>query len=517
MLTGCRSGRRAGGKEQAKVSVRVRYAPSPTGHLHIGGARTALFNWLYARHCGGTFILRFEDTDRARQVERAEEKMIRSLRWLGLDWDEGPDVGGPCGPYRSTDRLPVYREHAARLLETGWAYRCYCSPEELEAEREQMRVRGEMPRYSGKCRHLTRRDWDRLDAEGRPYTVRFRVPEGRTLRFRDLVHGDVSFESDGIGDFVILKSDGMPTYNFAVVVDDGLMRISHVIRGQEHLSNTPNQILIYEALGWEPPAFAHVSLILNESGKKLSKRDESVAQFIEQYEALGYVPEAMVNYLALLGWSPGGEREMFSLPELVEQFSLERVGKSGAVFDPQKLRWMNAQYLRRRKDEELLDLCWPHLVQAGLADPHSGPEGRERMLALVRLYRDEMEYAAQLPELASWLVEGTGEMGPAEEEALSSPAASVAVTAFYREAETLPAWTPAEIQNALKRVQKATGLKGRALFMPVRVAVTRRGHGPGLPEVLAFLGRETVLNRLRSLVGERWADQVDIQTQGETR
>ncbi|MBX6394780.1 MAG: glutamate--tRNA ligase [Alicyclobacillaceae bacterium] len=498
------------------VSVRVRYAPSPTGHLHIGGARTALFNWLFARHHGGAFILRFEDTDRARQVPQAEEKMIRALRWLGLDWDEGPDVGGPYGPYRSMERLDIYRRHVEQLLDRGLAYRCYCSPEELEAERETMRRRGEMPRYSGKCRSLTEKDWARFDAEGRPFTIRFRVPAGQVVRFVDLVRGEVRFESDGIGDFVILKSDGVPTYNFAVTVDDYLMRITHVIRGEEHLSNTPNQLLLYQALGFEPPAFAHVSLILNESGKKLSKRDESIVQFVEQYEALGYVPEAMINYLALLGWSPGGEREIFSLQELIRVFSLERVGKSGAVFDPQKLRWMNGHYLRERSDEELLSLCWPHMVAAGFVPPDASPERRAWCLRVVRLYRDQLEYAAQLPELAGWLKDPEAP-GPGEEEVLDDPSAGAAVAAFYSEAVALVDWTPEQIQAAFKRVQKTTGLRGRGLYMPVRVAATGRAHGPELPEVLALLGRETVLNRLRSLLMDRWKEQLDLVEKSETR
>jgi nondiscriminating glutamyl-tRNA synthetase len=330
------------------------------------------------------------------------------------------------------------------------------------------------------------------------------------------VRGEVRFESDGIGDFVILKSDGIPTYNFAVTVDDHLMRITHVIRGEEHLSNTPNQLLLYQALGFEPPAFAHVSLILNESGKKLSKRDESIVQFVEQYEALGYVPEAMINYLALLGWSPGGEREIFSLQELIREFSLERVGKSGAVFDPQKLRWMNGHYLRGRSDEELLALCWPHLVAAGFVPAEANPEQRAWCLRVVRLYRDQLEYAAQLPELAAWLKDPEAP-GPGEEEVLNDPSAGKALAAFYNEAVALSDWTAEQIQAAFKRVQKTTGLRGRGLFMPVRVAATGRAHGPELPETLALLGRETVLNRLRSLLESRWKEQMDIVEQSETR
>ncbi|MDI3258090.1 MAG: glutamate--tRNA ligase [Kyrpidia sp.] len=481
------------------VRIRVRYAPSPTGHLHIGGARTALFNWLFARRHGGAMILRIEDTDRARQIPGAEDKMIEALRWLGLDWDEGPDVGGAHGPYRSTERLHLYRPLVNRLLEEKKAYRCYCTQEELTAEREQMRRRGLMPRYSGRCRGLTEDDWRRLDAEGREFTVRFRVPEGQRIEFEDLVRGRVAFDSDGIGDFVIVKSDGIPTYHFAVTVDDHLMEISHVIRGEEHLSNTAGQLLLYRAFGFPPPIFAHVPLILNESGKKLSKRDETIVQFVEQYRDLGYVPEAVVNDLALLGWSPGDDREILSLKELVREFSFDRVGKSGAVFDPRKLRWMNAHYLRGLSDEELLELCWPHLVAAGLAGSSAGAEDRQWALRAVQLYRDQLEYGAQLPELAGWL-KNPPAPGPEEEEILKESSAQRAVAAFYQEVSNLSDWSPEEIQAVFKRVQKATGLRGRGLFMPVRAAATGRIHGPELARVLSLLGRDVVLPRLRDLL-----------------
>ncbi len=499
MLTDCQ-GIRPGEEGPIGVRIRVRYAPSPTGHLHIGGARTALFNWLFARQSGGQMVLRIEDTDRSREVAGAEGKMVDALRWLGLDWDEGPDIGGKFGPYRSMERLDLYRSLVNRLLEDGRAYPCYCTPEELEAEREEMRRRGVMPRYSGRCRHLTAAERRRFAAEGRPFTVRFRVPEGQTVSFDDLVHGTVSFETNGIGDFVIVKSDGIPTYNFAVAVDDHLMQISHVIRGEEHLSNTAIQLLVYDALGFTPPRFAHVPLILNESGKKLSKRDESVVQFVEQYRDLGYVPEAVVNYLALLGWSPVGEREFLSLEELVQEFSLDRVGKSGAVFDPVKMRWLNAHYMRGRSDEELLKLCLPHLVAAGLLSDPPSAEDLEWARRAVELYRDQLEYAAQLPELAGWL-KSLPDPDPEGERILEDPSARRAADAFYQEVSALSEWTPDGIHAAFKRVQKTTGLRGRQLFMPIRVAVTGRTHGPELPKVLDLLGREVVLGRLREYAG----------------
>lgn len=287
--------------------VRVRYAPSPTGHLHIGGARTALFNYLYARHFNGKFIIRIEDTDIKRNVEGGEYNQLEYLKWLGIEWDESIDVGGEYGPYRQTERLDIYEKYWRELLDKGLAYKCYCTEEELERSREEQMARGEAPKYSGRCRHLTDEERKRFEAEGRKPTIRFRVPEGKVYAFDDMVKGRVSFDSDGIGDFVIVKQNGIPTYNFAVTIDDHLMKISHVLRGEEHISNTPKQLMLYEAFGWEAPVFAHMTLIVGENRKKLSKRDESVIQFVEQYRDLGYLPEALLNFIALLGWSPEGE------------------------------------------------------------------------------------------------------------------------------------------------------------------------------------------------------------------
>ena len=279
--------------------VRVRYAPSPTGHLHIGNARTALFNYLYARSKGGKFIIRIEDTDASRNIEGGESSQLKYLEWLGLDWDEGVDVGGDFGPYRQSERNDLYKKRYDELLEKDLAYKCYCTPEELEAEREAQTAKSEMPRYSGKCRHLSAEEQTEREAEGREPSIRFAVPRGKTYTFNDIVKDNVAFESDGIGDFVIVKKDGIPTYNFAVVVDDHYMEITHVLRGDDHISNTPRQQMIYEAFGWETPVFGHMTLIVNESGRKLSKRDEAIIQFIEQYKELGYLPEALFNFIVL--------------------------------------------------------------------------------------------------------------------------------------------------------------------------------------------------------------------------
>lgn len=327
--------------------IRVRYAPSPTGHLHIGNARTALFNYLFARNLGGKFIIRIEDTDVKRNVAGGEESQLTYLKWLGIDWDESVDIGGGYGPYRQTERLDIYKEYWQDLLDRGLAYRCYCTEEELEKEREEQTARGETPRYSGQHRNLTEEQRRAFESEGRVPSIRFRVPEGKTYRFNDLVKGQISFDTEGTGDFVIVKKDGIPTYNFAVALDDHLMAISHVLRGEDHISNTPRQLMIYEAFGWEPPIFGHMTLIVNDQRKKLSKRDESIVQFIEQYDKLGYLPESLFNFIALLGWSPEGEQEIFTRDELIQVFNASRLSKSPAVFDATKLSWMNNEYLKK--------------------------------------------------------------------------------------------------------------------------------------------------------------------------
>src|SRR5690625_1822254 len=303
-----------------KEEVRVRYAPSPTGHLHIGNARTALFNYLYAKHFNGKMVIRIEDTDEKRNVAGGEESQLKYLKWLGIEWDEGADVGGDYGPYRQLERLDIYQKYVDELLEKGVAYKCYMTEEELEAEREEQRAKGEVPKYSGAHRDLTEEQIAAFEKEGRKPSIRIRVPKNKTYTFNDIVRGNISFESSDFGDWVIVKKNGIPTYNFAVVIDDYLMNITHVLRGEEHISNTPRQMMVYEALGWEPPQFGHMTLILNEDRKKLSKRDQHILQFIEQYQDLGYLPEAMFNFITLLGWSPVGEEEIFTKDELIEMF-----------------------------------------------------------------------------------------------------------------------------------------------------------------------------------------------------
>ncbi len=395
------------------LKVRVRFAPSPTGPLHIGGARSALFNWLFARRHGGTFIVRIEDTDLERSSRPSEENILSSLRWLGLDWDEGIGAGGPHGPYRQSERLGLYGGYARQLLEAGRAYYCYCSGEELAAEREELLARGELPRYLGRCRSLGAADRTRLEAGGRRPVIRFKVPPEDTVVIRDLVRGEVSFECSGIGDFIIVKSDGIPTYNFAVVVDDRCMQISHVIRAEEHLSNTPRQVLIYRAFDWPVPEFAHISLIMGKDRSKMSKRHGATS--IEQYMEMGYLPEALLNFLALLGWSPGGDEEVLSLDLMREQFSLDRVAKNPAVFDLDKLNWINGYYIRQASLDRITDLAVPYLRQGGYLKGKATPEQYQWLKSVVSTVRNYLVNMSEIDLYAEIFF--ADEVHPVDEEA----------------------------------------------------------------------------------------------------
>ena len=481
--------------------VRVRYAPSPTGHLHIGNARTALFNYLYARSVGGKFIIRIEDTDKKRNIEGGEESQLKYLQWLGIDWDESTDKPGEYGPYRQSERNHIYEQYLNELLESGQAYKCYCTEEELEAEREAQSASGQMPRYSGKCRNLTEEEQEKLAAEGRKPSIRFRVPAGKVYSFNDIVKEDVAFESDGIGDFVIAKKDGTPTYNFAVAVDDYLMKITHVLRGEDHISNTPKQLMIFEALGWEAPVYGHMTLIVNESRKKLSKRDESIIQFIEQYEALGYLPEALFNFIALLGWSPKGEEELFSREEFIEIFDPERLSTSSALFDNQKLTWMNNQYMKNLELEQVVELSLPHLISAGKLDSEMSAEQREWATRVISLYQEQMSFGAEIVELSEMFFKTDLEYDEEAKAVLDEEQVPEVLQAFLNEIDALENYEAAEIKSSIKSVQKATGHKGKKLFMPIRVAVTGQTHGPELPNAIELLGKDTVKHRLQSLLG----------------
>lgn len=475
--------------------IRVRFAPSPTGPLHIGGARSALFNWLLARKYGGTMMVRIEDTDLERSSRESENNILDSLRWLGLDWDEGIVVGGEYGPYRQTERLNTYKEAADKLLAEGKAYLCYCSEEELEAEREALMSRNELPRYLGKCRNLSADDRKKLEEAGRKPVVRFRVPDNELVIVHDLVRGNVKFESEGIGDFVIVKSDGIPTYNFAVVIDDSTMNITHVVRGEEHLSNTPRQVLLYQALGLNTPQFAHVSLILGKDRSKMSKRHGSTA--VEQYASRGYLPEALINFLALLGWSPSGEQEIFSVEELIEQFSLDRVAKNPAVFDLDKLNWLNGHYIRQSPLERIVEIAIPFLQEAGCLEKDLSPERYRWASLIVESLREKLAYVAQITELASiyFADEVTLENQEAKEVLLGEQVPAVLAALEAKLAE-LPELNAEAVKGLLKALTKELKLGGKLVYMPIRVALTGQMHGPELYHVIPILGKDVIAKRI---------------------
>lgn len=480
--------------------VRVRYAPSPTGHLHIGNARTALFNYLFARSQGGKFIIRIEDTDIKRNIEGGEESQLTYLKWLGMNWDESIDVGGDYGPYRQTERLDIYREYWQDLLDRGLAYKCYCTEEELEQEREEQIARGENPRYSGKHRDLTDEQRAAFEAEGRVASIRFRVPENKTFTFDDIVKGEISFTTEDTGDFVIVKKDGIPTYNFAVAIDDHLMKISHVLRGEDHISNTPRQLMIYEALNWEAPIFGHMTLIVNENHKKLSKRDESIIQFIEQYDKLGYLPEAMFNFIALLGWSPEGEEEIFSREELTKIFDAKRLSKSPAVFDTHKLSHLNNLYIKNADTERITALAIPHLQKAGRLPAELSEEQQQWAHDLVALYQEQMTSASDIVELSEVFFRSHLQMDHEAQLIIGEEHVSTVLRALLEKIKASDEFSPTRAAALIKEVQKETGFKGKQLFMPIRVALTGEMHGRDLNHTIYLLGRDRVIERLASQI-----------------
>lgn len=483
--------------------VRVRYAPSPTGQLHIGGARTALFNYLFARHHGGKFIVRIEDTDIERNIEGGELSQLDNLRWLGIEYDESVDIGGDYGPYRQMERLDIYKEHAEKMLAEGHAYKCFCSSEELEAERERQKEAGiAAPMYSGKCRNLSAEEVAAKEAAGEAYTIRMRVPADVTYTIEDMVRGTVTFESKDVGDWVLVKANGIPTYNYAVVLDDHFMKISHVLRGEEHLSNTPKQIMVFHALGMEAPKYGHMTLIINESRKKLSKRDESIIQFITQYKNLGYLPEAMFNFFALLGWSPEGEEEIFSKDQLIELFDEKRLSKSPSMFDTNKLTWMNNQYMKKLSAEEVAAMAIPHLQQAGKLPAELSAEQADWANQLVALYQEQMSFGAEIVELSELFFADELNYDDEAMAVLNEEQVPAVMTAFKAQLETMDTLEADGIKVAIKAVQKETGAKGKGLFMPIRVVATGQTHGPDLPNAIALLGKEKVLKRV-----EKFANQ----------
>ncbi len=470
--------------------VRVRFAPSPTGWLHVGGARTAYFNWLFARGAGGAVVLRIEDTDVERSTGASEQGVLDDLLWLGLDFDEGPVQGGPRGPYRQSERLDLYRARAEGLRARGLAYPCFCSDEDLERRRQAALAAGRPPHYDGRCRRLAPAEREARLRAGEPHSLRFVVPE-RDWRLDDLVRGEVTFPAGVVGDFVILRSNGLPTYNFACAVDDGAMGISHVIRAEEHLPNTPRQLMLLEALGEPAPRYAHVPLILNRDRTKMSKRAGEVAAAVGDWRRAGVVSEALLSYLALLGFHPGDDREILSRAELLECFTLERVGRSGAVFDPDKLRWVNAHVLHHGSRAELL--AWgADWLPEGARDL-----AREDLGRLLEAVRGNLTTLADLPvELEPFLAERPV-LEPGAGAVLAGASARALCGETARALADLAEWSEEGVKSALRSVGARLGVKGRELYQPIRVALTGRTHGPELPLVAALLGRARCVARLQ--------------------
>src|SRR5699024_52953 len=480
--------------------IRVRYAPSPTGHLHIGNARTALFNYLYARHFDGKFIIRTEDTDAKRNVEGGEESQLTFLKWLGIDWDEGADIGGEYGPYRQMERLDIYNEYIQQLLDKDLAYECFMTEEELEAEREEQKANGQVPKYAGKHSNLTEEEKEAFRKEGRKPSIRIRVPLNKTYTFNDIVRGEISIESSDYGDWVIVKKDGIPTYNFAVAIDDHLMEITHVLRGEEHISNTPRQMMIYDAFGWESPTFGHMTLILNEERKKLSKRDEHILQFIEQYKNMGYLPEAMFNFISLLGWSPVGEEEIFDQPSLIKIFDPERLSTSAAIFDQKKLQWMNGEYIKKADVETVIDLTLPHLMEAGKIAADADEATMNWAKEIIALYQEQLRYGAEIVSLTELFFKTEIDYNEAAQEVLQEEQVVEVLQVFTDKLIHLDNFVQEDIKEQIKATQKETKHRGKKLFMPIRVATTGQTHGPELPKAIELLGKDIVLTRLNQLL-----------------
>lgn len=477
--------------------LKVRFAPSPTGPFHIGGARSALFNWLVARHADGTFLVRIEDTDLKRSTKESEENIKDSLKWLGMNWDEGIDVGGTHGPYRQTERLDLYKKEVQRLLDEGKAYYCYCSAEELEKSRKAQLDAGKTPIYDEHCRHLTEEEKAKYEAEGRKPVVRLKVRKDGVFAFDDMVRGHVEFQAAGVGDFIIMKSDGIPVYNFAVVIDDAFMEVTHVIRAEEHLSNTPRQLAIYEALGYKPPKFGHISLILGEDHKKMSKRHGATS--VTEYRNMGYLPEAVVNYLALLGWTPKGEQEIFTEEELIKQFSMKRVSSNDAVFDINKLNWINFQYMKKLDADQLYDLIVPFLVKAGYVDAVVSEEKKDWLKKVIWFMKDHIYFAGQAADELRFFFEDMPKITDEDVLAVMKEETSgKLLKAFIEDLKALETFDQAEIKKCFNACMKAQGIKGKAAYEPTRIALTGVTQGPGMFEMMELFGREKTMDRLEA-------------------
>ncbi|MEE4310962.1 MAG: glutamate--tRNA ligase [candidate division KSB1 bacterium] len=474
--------------------VRVRFAPSPTGHLHIGNARTAILNWLYARHTGGTFILRIEDTDPERSKDAYIQQIIDDMTWLGLSWDEGPDAGGDYGPYRQSERFDIYSKYADALVGKGFAYPCYCTAEELEAARKDAIARGGSANYNGRCRDLSEDERKSMESQGRKPALRFRVPDGN-VDFTDIVKGSISFPEENIGDFVIMRSEGIPTYNFAAVVDDHSMRITHIIRGDDHVSNTPRQIVLYRALGFELPQFAHIPMILGSDRQRLSKRHGATS--IDEYQGNGYLPAALINYLSLLSWSSKSGDEVLSIDRLIEEFDFSRVSHAAAIFDVEKLNWLNGTYIRAMDVERLTQLAVPFFARAGYESTDM-----DLIRDITSVLQDKIDYLAQLEEHAAiFFQESVKIEDAAAREMIRKESTQKVLWSFLRELRSVEHVDMENFRSMMKIVQKETGVMGKDLWMPIRIALTGHVHGPELPSIVEIFGREKCVTLVEGILG----------------
>ncbi len=475
--------------------IRVRYAPSPTGYLHIGGARSALFNYLFAKKYHGDLVFRVEDTDIERNIDGGEESQYNDLKWLGIIPDESPyEPNEKYAPYRQMERLDIYRKYAEQLVAQGDAYYCYCTSEELEERKEsQLQAGIKATKYDRKCLNLTKEQIERYKKEGRKPCIRIRLKENHTITFNDLVRGKVTFTCDDLGgDFVIMKSNGIPTYNFAVVVDDHLMDITHVFRGEEHLSNTPKQIAIYEMLNWKAPQFGHMTIIVNENGKKLSKRDHNILQFMSQYRELGYLKEAIFNFILLLGWTPENNQEFFTMKEAIEAFDPKRLSTSPSTFDPKALIFMNSHYIKQLSDQDYLEFIKPHMVKvmdlSHLTD--------EQILQIANLYKEELGYGEQIVEPLNNIMNPKEITNEEELKMVSSELAKKVYATFINELNSLSEITKDNLKQVFKNVQNLVGVKGKDLYMPIRLKLTGVSHGIELINIVNILGKDEVISRL---------------------
>jgi glutamyl-tRNA synthetase len=472
-------------------NVRVRFAPAPTGLLHIGNARTALFNFLFAKRHQGTFVLRIEDTDIERSTDTSIDRIIEDLKWLGISWDEGPDRDGSNGPYRQSQRLSIYQEWSDRLFQEGKSYKCFCSEERLEKLRKEQLSKGKMPRYDGRCRSLSEEEIAKMESSGLQSVLRFHVGGGPIL-FEDLIHAKMNFDSAGIGDFIIVRSDGMAAYNFACVVDDHLMAITHVIRGEDHLSNTPRQILLYQALSWQPPTFAHHPLILGPDRSPLSKRHGATA--VSQYREEGFLPEALQNYLVLLGWTPPSGEEILSLKKMAEDFSIQAVSRSAPIYNRKKLEWLNSLYIREKKEGQLSEILIPYLLKAGIRIDQTD---RQWLNQISGVLKENLVVLSQVEEYLGIFFDEKFFFEDGAKTILLDPRNRETLRSVLNILEGSSEITSDEQISLLAQLEKKTKRKGKDLYAPLRAAVTGKTKGPELVKTLPLLGRERIMKRLK--------------------